>query len=296
MDIARLRYFLAIVDEGSFTLAAERERVAQPAVSQQIARLEADLGERLFDRRGRTMTLTQAGHALVPHARAILAHVDHARQDVAAISGLHTGRLTIGLVQPLPDPTFLHWIGSFQRAHPGIELTLLEDETEALLAALRDGAADLCLIGLGRYDPDPHDLDLRTVAREPVIVAVHPDHPLAGRGSVTLRALKDERIITLTEASKLRTTLENACRDAGFTPDIAIETSHLDVVIALTAERLGATILPRSALPPTAPLVQVELTRPRLERRLLLASPRTETTPAARAFLDLVDDQLPTRR
>lgn len=295
MDLTRLRYFLAIVDEGSFTRAAEREHVAQPAVSQQIARLEADLGERLFDRRGRAVTLTQAGHALVPHARAILAHVDHARQDVAAITGLLTGHLAIGLVQPLPDTRFVHLIGSFQRSHPGIELTLVEDETDALLTALDDGRVDIALIGLGRYDRDPDDLDLRLIAREPVVVATHPDHPLAARDRVTLRALRHEPLITLTPASKLRTTLDRACRDAGFSPDIAVETSHLDVVIALAAEQLGIAILPQSALPPTTTLAQLALTRPRLERRLLLASPRTETTPAARAFLALADDR-PTER
>lgn len=290
MNLVRLRYFLAIVDEGSFTRAAERVSVAQPAISQQIAKLETEVGERLFHRRSRSVTLTQAGQALLPHARAIFTHVDHARQDIAAITGLVTGRLSIGMVQPLPDRQFLRLIGAFRRDHPGVELTLMEDETDALLAALHHGQVDIAVIGLGRHDPAPRHLDLTLLAREPVVVATHPDHPLAARNSVTLRALRREPIITLTSASKLRDTLETACRDAGFTPHIVAETSHLDVVIDLVAEGLGIAILPQSALRSSDHVAQLTLSRPRLERRLLLASPPTETTPATRALLELAHD------
>lgn len=289
MDLVRLRYFLAIVDEGSFTRAAARVSVAQPAISQQIAKLETEVGERLFDRRGRAVTLTQAGQALLPHARAIHTHLDHARQDVAAVTGLLTGRLSIGTVQPLPDRRFLRLIAAFRHEHPEIELRLVEDETDALLAALHDGQVDIAVIGLGRHDRDPPDLDLTLLAREPVVVAIHPDHPLTRRNSVTLWALRREPMITLTSASKLRDTLDTACRDAGFTPHIVAETSHLDVVIDLAAEGLGIAILPQSALRNFDHVAQLTLSRPQLERRLLLAAPSTEATPATRALLHLAD-------
>src|SRR6188768_3001542 len=133
MQLQQLAYFVAVVDEAHFTRAAERLRVAQPAVSQQIRRLESQLGERLLYRDRRTVALTPAGEALLPYARAALAQVQHGQQAVAALRGLVTGALRVGLVMPLPDRRVIRAIGAFGRKYPGIELTLVEEETDALL-------------------------------------------------------------------------------------------------------------------------------------------------------------------
>ena len=109
MELRQLAYFVAVAEEAHFTRAAERLRIAQPAVSQQIRRLEAELGERVFLRDRRSVTLTPAGEALLPHARAALAQVEHGRESVAALRGLITGPLAVGLVHPLP--------GRADRAH-----------------------------------------------------------------------------------------------------------------------------------------------------------------------------------
>ena len=292
MELRQLAYFVAVAEEGNFTRAAERIPIAQPAISQQIRRLESELGEILFIRDRRASTLTPAGQALLPHARAMLADAKHAREAVEALSGLLTGRLAFGLVQPLPDRRVPRLLGAFCRQHPGIELTLIEDETDALLAALHTGELDAALIGLGRYDDPPPDLESLLVAQEPLVVAVHPEHPLAARGSIPLRALREEPMVTLTPASKLRTNLEMACRAAGFAPRILAETSDLGLVVELAAEQIGVAVLPQSALDGESEVVQLSISRPKLDRRIMLVSRPSNSPPAARALLALARHHL----
>jgi DNA-binding transcriptional LysR family regulator len=292
MELRQLAYFVAVAEERNFTRAAQRIPIAQPAISQQIRRLEAELGERLFHRDRRGIRLTPAGQALLPHARTTLQSAEGGREAVAALGGLLTGRLTVGLVHPLPDRRFPRLLGAFHRTYPRIELTLLEDQTDALLAALAAGELHAALIGLGRYDRPPPDLEALLVAREPLVVAVHPTHPLAGRGQVALRALREEPIVTLTRASKLRSTLETACQAAGFAPRIAAETSDLGVMVELAAEQLGVAVLPASGLEGHDELVRLRLTRPTLDRRLLLVWRPAASLPAGRAFLALARDHL----
>jgi DNA-binding transcriptional LysR family regulator len=292
MELRQLTYFLAVAEERNFTRAAQRIPIAQPAISQQIRRLESELGERLFVRDRRGIRLTAAGQALLPHARAMLADAAHAREAMAALSGLLTGRLAFGFVLPLPDQRLPGLLGAFHRQYPGIELRLLEDETDALLAALATGQLDAALIGLGRYDRPPPEVESLLVAREPVVVAVHPQHALAGAGSVPLLALRDEPMIAFTSASKQRTTLEAACQAAGFAPRVVAETSDLGVIIQLIQQQLGVAVLPRSALDGAATVAQLRLSRPKLDRRILLVWRPAASPPAARAFLALARHHL----
>jgi DNA-binding transcriptional LysR family regulator len=292
MELRQLAYFLAVAQERNFTRAAQRIPIAQPAISQQIRRLESELGERLFVRDRRGIRLTAAGQALLPHARTMLANADHAREAVAALRGLLTGRLAFGFVLPLPDQRLPGLLGAFHRQYPGIELRLLEDETDALLAALGTGQLDAALIGLGRYDRPPPELESLLVAREPVVVAVHPQHALAGAGSILLHALRDEPMIAFTSASKQRSTLETACHAAGFAPRVVAETSDLGVVIELVQQRIGVAVLPKSALDGADTVAQLGLTRPKLDRRVLLVWRPAGSPPAARAFLALARDHL----
>jgi DNA-binding transcriptional LysR family regulator len=292
MELRQLAYFLAIAEERNFTRAAARIPIAQPAISQQIGRLEAELSEKLFVRGRRTVRLTPAGQALLPHAQAMLASAGHAREAVAAVSGLLSGRLAVGFVQPLPDRRLTGLLGEFHREHPGIELRLIEDETDALLAALDTGELDAALIGLGSYDRLPPGVTSRLVAGEPAVAAVHPGHPLSGRGSITLRALRDAPMVTLTSSSRQRSNLEAACRAAGFTPRIVAETSDLGVILELIRQRIGVAVLPRSALHGVTTVVQLSVTRPKLHRRILLAWHPSSNPPAVRAFLAMAQHHL----
>jgi DNA-binding transcriptional LysR family regulator len=292
MELRQLAYFVAVVDEAHFTRAAERLRIAQPAVSQQIRRLEATLGERLLHRDRRTVTLTPAGEALLPYARAALAQVQHGRQAVAALRGLVTGHLHVGLVMPLPDRRVIRAIGAFGRKYPGIELTLVEDETDALLDGLAAGELQAAFVGLGPGQELPASVDAVVVAREPAVLAVHPQHPLAARKSVRLSVLRDEPVVTLTRASRLRTVLDTVCRQAGFVPRIVAETSDLTVMVQLVAEGVGVALMPRSGREDGTDVVAVPVTHPTIDRRVILVWRPSATPPAARAFVTVAREQL----
>lgn len=292
MELRQLAYFVAVVDEAHFTRAAERLRVAQPAVSQQIQRLEAELGERLLHRDRRMIALTSAGEALLPHARAALAQVEHGRQAVAALRGLVTGELRVGLVMPLPSRRIVHAIGAFGRKYPGIELTLVEDETDALLDGLAAGELHSAFLGLGPDQDPPANLQAILVAREPAVLAIHPRHRFAARKSVRLSALRDEPVVTLTHASRLRAVLETACRQAGFAPRIVAETSDLTVMRQLVAEGIGVALMPRSGHEGGADVTTVALTHPTIARRIVLVWSPGATPPAARAFITLARKHL----
>src|SRR4029450_13502459 len=185
--------------------------------------------------------------------------------------------------------------------YPRIELTLLEDQTDALLAALAAAELHAALVGLGRYDRPPPDLEGLLVAREPLVVAVHPTHPLAGHDQVQLRSLREEPMVTLTRASKLRSPLETACQAAGFAPRITAETSDLGVMVQLAADQLGVAVLPASGLAgrtPPGPLRPPPPAPPRrppphpVAPRLLLAWRPAASPPAGRAFLALARQHL----
>lgn len=291
MELRQFEYFVAVAEEAHFTRAAQRLSIAQPAVSQQIRRLESELGERLFLRE-RTVTLTDAGAALLPHARAALAHAAHGRAAIAALRGLVTGHLHVGLVQPLPDRRVVRAIGRFQRHHPGIEVTLAEDETDALIDGTLAGRLNAAFIGLGPDQAPPAELEAALVAHESAVVAVHPEHRLAARRSVRVAALRDEPIVTLTRASRLRTVLETVCRRAGFAPRIAAETTDIGVMLALVAEKVGIALLPRSGLEGAAGITAIDVTHPRIDRRIVLVWRADNTSPAARTFLELAAQDL----
>jgi DNA-binding transcriptional LysR family regulator len=292
MELRQLAYFVAVVDEAHFTRAAQRLRIAQPAVSQQIQRLEAELGERLLHRDRRTVTLTPAGEALLPHARAALAQVEHGRQAVVAVRGLVTGHLRVGLVMPLPDRRVVRAIGAFGRRYPGIELTLVEDETDGLLDGLAAGELQAAFIGLGPGQEPPAGVEAVVVAREPAVLAVHPRHRLAARTSVPLGVLRDEPVVTLVRASRLRGVLESACRQAGFAPRIVAETSDLNVMVELVAAGVGVALMPRSGRDNATGVVAVPVTHPAIDRHIVLVWRPGATPPAARAFITIARERL----
>jgi DNA-binding transcriptional LysR family regulator len=291
MDLRQLGYFVAIAEEGQFTRAAGRVMVAQPAVSAQIRRLERELGEPLFHRDGRSTRLTEAGRALLPHARAALLAAEQGRATVASLRGLLRGRLRIGVSGPV-DHRLAETLGDYHRAHPAIEIVLTSEQTEPLLEALTNGDMDVGVIGHGAQPLAPQ-LHARVVAVEPLVLAVRRGHPLTRHRTTTLNAIREQPMITLVRGNGLRTVLENACHRAGFTPRIVAETGDLRSLLELATEGLGVALVPRSALA-GAEVTEIRLTRPHLERRTALAWNETRISPAGRAFLTVADHHFPT--
>lgn len=296
MELRQLAYFVAVVEESSFTRAAARVHVAQPAISQQIAQLERELGHKLFDRSERRIRLTPAGEVFVPHARAALAAATAGQDAVTTLHGRLAGRLAIGTV-PCPPEWLTGHLVRFQRRHPKVRHTLLTGDPEVLAAGVAAQTLDAALISLSAARLPagpagqrlPHVLASQTVGSEPLVIATAPDHSLAGAGTITLAELRDRPFITLTHGTGLRAVLEAACADLGFTPYVQAETNDLNAVPDLLAHSDAVALLPHSALTRArSPIAAITLSRPTLERPHVLVWHRDRVTAPTRAFLDHV--------
>ena len=284
MELRQLEYLVAVVEEGSFTRAAQRERVAQPAVSAQIRRLERMVGQQLLTRSSREVRLTEAGAALLPHARAALAAVRAAQHAVDEVADIVRGAVAIGTVTLHPvDVAAL--MADFHRDHPQVELTLLTDNSDELLVGLADGRLDLAIVSVAA-DVMPDGLDGVPITDEIIEAAVALDHPLRRRATVTLPELCQLPLISLPVGTGLRSRLDEACAAAGVRPRIGFEATNPQELADLARHGLGVAILPRSMARGDAGLHALRLT-PTLRGRLVWAWRRDSVGPAARAFCAL---------
>ena len=241
MELRQLEYFVAVVEEASFTRAAERVLVAQSGVSAQVRKLERELGQELLQRGGRTVTLTEAGAAVLPFARDALAAVAGARAAVEELTGLLRGHVRVGMVTAGPAVTMTGLLDGFHRAHPEVEITLTEDDSASLLAAVRDGTLDLACASLG--PEPPAGVETQVIIDAAIVAAVAPDHPLAARDALTLEELAEHPLICLPRGTGVRAILEAA----GVRARIAFEASDTGVLAQLAARGLGVAILPEPA-------------------------------------------------
>ncbi|MFD9355284.1 LysR family transcriptional regulator [Streptomyces sp. NPDC060031] len=244
MDLRQLEYFVAVAEERNFTRAAERVHISQSGVSAQIRRLERELGAELFDRSGRAATLTTAGKAALEHARAALAAAGAVGQAVGEVTDLIRGRLTVGMVIGCTVTPLFDALAAFHGAHPGVEISLLEDNSDRLVHAVRAGAVDLALIGSAATTPE--GLEALTVISERLVAAVPPGHALARRQRVGLRDLVEHPVVSMPPGTGLRTVLEQACAAQGIQPAIALEASAADAIADLAARGLGVAVLSAS--------------------------------------------------
>ncbi len=281
MELRQLEYFVAVVEEGSFTRAAERVHVAQPGVSAQIRRLERELGHDLLDRSGRAVTLTDVGAAVLPLARAALRSVESARRTVEELAGLVRGVVRVGMVVSCGIMDLPELLSEFHSAHPGVEITLAEAGSDRLIESLVDGQLDLALIGYA--GGTPAGLSVRVLADEPLVAAVSPEDPWYGRESVPLDELLERGLICLPVGTGLRGALDAAC--GARRPRIAFEASAPPMVITLAQRGLGPAVLAASMV---SGLHAVRITDPVPWGRLALAW-RAEGphSPAARALIAL---------
>jgi DNA-binding transcriptional LysR family regulator len=244
MELRQLEYFMAVAEEANFTRAAERVHISQSGVSAQIRQLEHDLGATLFDRSGRTASLTTAGEAALLHARAALASVDAVRQAVDEVNGLIRGRLVVGMVTACTVTPLFDALAAFHLAHPGVEITLIEDNSDRLIARVRTGAADLALIGASGAPPP--GLDALPIVSERLVAAVPLGHPLTKRSRATLADICTYPIVCMPEGTGVRTVFDQACAVNGMRPDIALQASAPGAVADLAIRGLGIAILSES--------------------------------------------------
>jgi len=244
MELRQLEYFVAVAEERSFTRAAERVHISQSGVSAQIRQLERELGAELLDRSVRAVALTVAGKAALEHARAALAAVAALGHAVDEVSDVVRGRLTVGMVQGCTVTPLFDALATFHRAHPGVEVALLEDTSDQLVEGVRAGAVDLALIGAGNAVPG--GLEALTIISERLVAAVPPGHPLAGRRRITLHDLGSHPIVCMPPGTGLRAAFDRACGAQGVRPVIALQASAADAIADLASRGLAVAVLSAS--------------------------------------------------
>ncbi|MFG3093313.1 LysR family transcriptional regulator [Streptomyces sp. NPDC048202] len=287
MELRQLEYLVAVAEEASFTKAAARVYVTQPCVSAQIRRLERELGQDLLDRGGRTVELTSVGAAVLPHARAVLAGIDGVRDAVENVSGVVRGQVALASVASSLSLRLPELVADFSETYPDVEISLGEGSTEQLVDAVRAGRIDVAVIGVGIGTDPPADLETLLMADELLVGAVSHDHPLAGRGSITVDEVESHALMCLPSGSAMRAESDAAWAAAGIKPRVAFEASDPRVLAQLAAQGLGMAILPeRFVLSQPDRLHPVEITSMHLRGGLALAWRSSgRTSPAARAFV-----------
>jgi LysR family transcriptional activator of glutamate synthase operon len=288
MELRQLRYLVTLADERHFTRAAARLHIAQPALSQQIRRLEDEVGLALVDRTTRRVALTDAGVLLVQHARRALREVDAAWAELADLAGVRTGHLVIGAMQSLGPFDLSILLGAFYARHPGVELTVVEELSDPLLERVGADLVDLAFVSVTE-GVTQDGLAVQRLLTERLVLMLAPDHALARRARVRMEDLRDERFIAFREGAGLRRILATGAHDAGFEPRIAFETNEIERARAIVARGLGIAVVPESdAARPGPDVAIVGLHRPALSRDVTLVWRRDRHhTPAARAFLAL---------
>ncbi|MFI5530255.1 LysR family transcriptional regulator [Kitasatospora sp. NPDC051853] len=241
MQFQQLRYFTAVAETRNFTRAAERELVAQPSLSQQIRSLERELGAELFHRSRTGATLTDAGEALLPLARRILADTESARRAVQETVQLRRGRVRFGAPPSLCVSLVPDVLRTFRAAHPGVDLQLREGGSRGLERALEAGELDLALV-VPPEGGGPAALAVTEVLHEELVL-VSATAPAAGRRA-RIEDLRDRPLVMFREGYDVRETTLAACRRAGFEPVYAVEGGEMDAVLASVRAGLGPAVLP----------------------------------------------------
>ena len=288
MELRQLRYLVALAEELNFTRAAAREHVAQPALSQQIRRLEDEVGLPLVERTTRQVALTEAGGVLVARARRVLAELDAAGTELQALRGMDTGHVTIGAMHTMGPVDLSLPLALFHDRHPGVGLTVREQSSEEMAEMLRVDELDLAFLSVTER-VESHGLGLHQLVSEELVVLLPLDHPLSGRPKVGMAELAEDQFISFRSGARLRELLEAAGRHVGFEPRVTLESNESQRIRRLVARGFGVSILPRSdADRPGAEVAVSRLVDPSLRRDITLAwREGRRLPPAVAAFLEL---------
>lgn len=242
MDLRQMEYLVVVAEEGSFSAAARRLGVAQPSISQQIRKLEEDLGQPLLDRLSRGVVPTPAGSGLIDQARHILEMVEDARRRVSDASEQASGPLTVSAIPTIAPFVLPRLVEAFERLWPQVELTVVEDTTPQLVERLRRGEIDLAITS--RIEGH-ESLHLELVTCEPLDLMLPAGHPLARRRSVSWSDLAGERFVGLHEMHCLRGQTSHLCLREGLEPPIVMQGANLFTLAAMVAAGMGVSIVPR---------------------------------------------------
>jgi LysR family transcriptional regulator, hydrogen peroxide-inducible genes activator len=245
MELHQLRYFCAVAETGSFSRAAEHSHVSQPSLSQQILKLEDELGARLFDRLGRSVRLTEVGKTFLPRARAVLRELEAARGDVVESKDSVSGQVTVGVI-PTVAPYFLPSVlAAFSKRYTEAAVSVVEEITPLLLERLRTGTIDLALLALPVRG---HEFEALPLLTEPLFAALHQKHRLARRSAISLRDLRKEPFLLLRDGHCFRENAVAACDRARVSPQVVFESGQFSSLLGLVGAGVGVSLVPAMAV------------------------------------------------
>ncbi|MGG1877003.1 MULTISPECIES: LysR family transcriptional regulator [Paenibacillus] len=248
MELRQLQYTLQIAADKNFSRAAEKLHIAQPSLSQQLSKLEKELGVRLFQRNTSTVELTHAGASFVEHAQKIMDAVEQLKQEMSDISQLRKGKVVVGSMPITGSHLLPRVLPAFKQSYPDIEITLLEDSSMNLEKLTASGKADLSLLALPLSEPS---LSWVPIGEEMIDLAVPPQHPLAERAAadpvrpITIDEIRNEAFVVLKKGQGFRKLTFDICRDAGFEPNVVFESNNIETLQSLVATGMGITLVPR---------------------------------------------------
>jgi LysR family transcriptional regulator, hydrogen peroxide-inducible genes activator len=271
MEIHQLRYVCAIAETGSFSRAAERCQIAQPSLSQQVLKLEKDLGAKLFDRLGRSVRLTEAGRAFLPHARSILGQMETARSSVAEKCADTRGSVAVGVIPTIAPYLMPGYTAAFAKKYPEAKLRIVEETTPELIESLRELSVDVAILAL----PLRHkDLEFFPICTEPLFAVLPADHPHAGAETLSLKSLRGEAFVMLRDGHCFRDLSLAACTRVRITPNIAFEGAQFSSLLGMVAAGVGISLVPQMAIDRNVDCRYVRLSDAHASRTIVAASLR----------------------
>lgn len=245
MELHQLRYFCAVARVGNFTRAAEEQHVAQPSLSQQIHKLEDELGAKLFDRFPRFAQLTDFGKAFLPKAGEILRQVGQARTEIQEMAQAEVGTVIVGAI-PTIAPYFLGPVlARFARRYPAVSISVVEEITPVLLDRLHNGHVDLAVLALPVRG---EELISEELFREPLFAALPEGHRLSDLKSLALSEIREDPFLLLKEGHCFRENALSACRRSRVSPNVVFESGQFSTIISMVASGMGVSVVPAMAV------------------------------------------------
>lgn len=285
MDTQNLTAFVAVAETSSFTHAAETLHLSQPAVSKRITALEEQIGQSLFDRVGRRVSLTDAGRTLLPYARKVLQDLEDGRRALSHLHEKIAGRLSIGTSHHIGLHRLPPVLRRYTQQYPDVDLDLHFMDSEVACQAVLAGNLELGIVTLPTQ-PLPH-LEMRLVWPDPLSVVVTPEHPLATRRRVKLADLAEFPAVMPDEATYTHRIVKKALEQHGLTPRIRLATNYLETLKMLVGIGLGWSVLPDSMI--DASLQPIPIAELQLKRDLgAVWHERRTLSGAAKALLALL--------
>jgi LysR family hydrogen peroxide-inducible transcriptional activator len=284
VELHQLRYFVAVADEASFSRAAAKVRVAQPSLSQQIRKLEAEVGQPLFDRLPRSVVLTEAGRCLLDYARQILASIGDARRCVDELKGVMSGKLAVGAIPTIAPYALPNLVSTFHEHYPDVNLEIVEDVTAGITRRIEAGELDVALVSTCQQTPA---LRRERVANEPLLALVPKGHALTKQTEITLDDLKSQRFLLLHDMHCLSQQVHHLLESRRLRPEIALAGSQLTTIANMVAAEIGVSIVPEMMVKrqPTPGCISLPFVAPVPERELnVIYNPLRFQGKAAAAF------------